>query len=217
MGSYITIPEGKRVRFKMDGKEVPGTEGVLILLEEDVTISMGSDFSSVSDSSSPKALSILSGVLRDAGMGNIAGWAGGQFKQLGFQTWTGTKSLETSFTVNLFMKTDAKKDVLEPTLALARLCLPTEGAGGSLIPPGPSIKSALEGSDSADPSVESGKILHCYIGKYALRNVILKRAQPTFSKYIDENGYPISSKVELSVVTIFSATAQMLDDMLEDY
>lgn len=216
MGSYITIPEGKRVRFRRDGKEIPGTEGATILLEEDVTITMGSDFSSVtSDSGSPKMLSLIAGVLRDAGLGNIAGWAGGQFKQLGFQTWTGTRPMETSFTVNLHMKTDAKKDVVEPALAIARLCLPTEGSGGSLIAPGPSILTALEGSARSEESLEMGKILHCYLGSYVLRNVIVKRAQPTFSKYIDDNGFPISAKVEVNVLTIFSATTQMLDSILE--
>lgn len=216
MGSYISIPEGKRVRFRRDGREIPGTEGVMILLEEDVTITMGSDFSPVvSDSMSPKMLTMAAGVLRDFGMGNIAGWAGGQFKQLGFQTWTGTKPMETSFTVNLHMKTDAKKDVLEPALALARLCLPTEGSGGALIAPGPSILSALEGSESSDDSLEVGRVLHCYLGNYVLRNVIVKRAQPTFSKYIDDNGFPISAKIDLSVLTIFSATTQMLDDILK--
>ena len=214
MGSYITIPEGKRVRFKRDRDEIDGLKNIMVLLEEDITITMNSSYSSITKGSSPVALSLVSGIIRDAGFKNIAGWVGGQFKQFGFQTWTGTDPLQTSFTVNLVMKNNALEDVVKPALALAKLCLPGEGTGGTLIAPGPSVLSAFEGEDQADEEIESGKPLTCYLGSYVLRNVIVTRAQPTFSKFIDDRGYPISARVELSISTIFSATTNIIDSML---
>lgn len=219
MSSDIVIPAGKRVRFKIGGREAPGTEGVVMLLESDVSISMSSSFSSVSGgrggSSSPQLLTLLSGVMRDSGLNRSAGWVGGQWKQLGFQTWSGTQPLTTTITINLYMEEDAKKEVLEPAMALARLCLPSEVSGGALVPPGPSIISALEGSIETEDSIESGRIIHCYIGNFVMRNVIILKAEPTFSREIDDRGFPIAAKVDISISTIFSATTQMLDDILE--
>ncbi len=207
-GEYIIIPKGKKVKFKRNNTEIPG---VPMILEDEVTVSMSSSFSEITKGNSSTVFSLIAGAIRDAGYENISAWAGGQFKQLGFQTWTGTAPLSTTLTVNLTMNNDAKKDVVDPTLKLSKLCLPEEGTGGALIPPGPSISSALQ---SNEDEASRGKIIHCYIGNYVLRNVLVKRAQPTFSKFVDNNGYPISSRVELEITTLFSATTQMVETML---
>lgn len=211
--SYISIPKGKQVRFHRDGRPIEGTENAKMILEEDITITMSSSFSPINKGNSSPMFSMLSGLLRDRGMNTVAGWASGQFKQLGFQTWTGTNPLKTTISINLFMENDAYEDVVRPALALAKLCLPMEVAGGALVAPGPAITSAYTG-DSESENAEIGKLTTCYLGSYTLRNVIVETAQPTFSKQIDQNGYPISAKVELSITTVFSGTSQMVDEML---
>lgn len=210
--SVISIPKGKTVEFHVRGAPLEGTGDILMLLEQDITITMSSTFNPVTKGTSSSAFTMLGGVLREAGRTELAGWATGQFKQLGFQVWEGTAPLSTSITVRLTMETDAYNDVVRPAMALAKICLPHEGSGGSLIPPGPSVLNAFTGDEGR---AEVGEIITCYIGSYALRNVIIKRAQPTFSRHIDDKGYPISATVELGVETIFSATTSLVDDMLK--
>lgn len=213
MSDYIAIPEGKRVRFQKDGKPLEGTENAKLILEEDITLTMSSSFNPITKGSSSPMFTMLSGLLRDAGKTTMAGWASGQFKQLGFQVWEGTAPFKTTITINLFMENDAYEDVVKPTLALAKLCLPEAVTGGALVAPGPSILTAFDNGKETEKG-SMGKVLTCYIGRYILRNVIVETAQPTFSKQVDQNGYPISAKIELSITTVFSGTTNMIDEIV---
>ena len=65
------------------------------------------------------------------------------------------------------MENDAYEDVVRPALALAKLCLPMEVAGGALVAPGPAITSAYTG-DSESENAEIGKLTTCYLGSYIL-------------------------------------------------
>ena len=58
------------------------------------------------------------------------------------------------------------------------------------------------------------KNIHCYIGNFRIKNIVITRVIPTFSKNTDQYGYPIWASVEVSFSTIFSATVEMLDDMI---
>lgn len=208
----IPIPKGKRVIFQSGGGPIEGTENARMLLNEDMTLNFSSNFGSITDSHSPVAFKMLAGVLRDRGATNLAGFVGGEFKQLGFQIWTGTEPLSTTLSLKFSMRDNAKKEVVEPVIALTKMALPTTGAGGSLIGPGPSITSAFSGSGSG--SFGKSKNIHCYIGNFKISNIVITRAIPTFSKHTDQNGNPIWATLELSFTTIFSATVEMLDDII---
>lgn len=208
----IPIPKGKEVVFQQGGGPIPGTENSRAILNEDLTLNFSSSFSSLTESSAPKAFKALAGVLRDTGANKVAGFIGGEFKQLGFQVWTGTEPLSTTLSLKFSMDKDAKKDVMDPALAITKLVLPSVGTKGALIGPGPSVLSTFE--EGKVGSFAEGKNLHCYIGNFKISNIIVTRANPTFSKHTDQYGYPIWATLELSLTTVFSATVEMLKDMV---
>jgi hypothetical protein len=206
----IPISKGKQVIFQQDGGPIDGTENARMILNEDLTLNFSSSYSSLSESSSPKAFKMIAGVLSSTGSSGAAGLIGGEWKQLGFQTWTGTEPLSTTLSIRFSMLNDAKTEVIDPMIALTKMVLPTEtGAKGSLVGPGPSVLSAFE-----DSRLGKHKSIHCYIGNFKISNIILTRAVPTFSKHTDQFGYPIWGTMELSFTTIFSATVEMLQDMV---
>ena len=208
----IPIPKGKEVVFQQGGGPISGTENSRAILNEDLTLNFSSSFSSLAESSAPKAFKALAGVLKDTGANKVAGFIGGEFKQLGFQVWTGTEPLSTTLSLKFSMDKDAKKDVMEPALAITKLVLPSTGDKGALIGPGPSVLSTFE--EGKIGSFAEGKNLHCYIGNFKISNIIVTRAVPTFSKHTDQYGYPIWATLEISFTTVFSATVEMLNDMV---
>lgn len=205
----MIIPKGKKVVFKQGGSLLPGTENIDMLLDEDITLSLQSQFGDVVSGGAPQAIGILGSLSRD-----IAGFGfSGQFKQLGFQVWQKTEPLMINITVAFNMKTNAYTDVVAPTRALIKLPLPDDGSaeedGLGLIPPGPSILEAFSG----ETRESSGRLISCRIGFVRLPGVIVTRAEPTFSKETDQNGWPIYSKVMLEIRTIYTATTNLVDQM----
>jgi hypothetical protein len=204
----MVIPKGKSVEFKKGGTRIEGTEGVNLLLEEDVTLSLNSQFADLVSAGGNSAFSALGAISRDTtGFG-----FSGQFKELGFQVWQKTDPLQTSFTLSFNMITDAYTDVVVPADSLCKLPLPDDGGandnGKGLVPPGPSILEAL-----GDNQASAGKNLSCRIGNIWLKSIIVTRAEPTFSKECDQNGWPVWAKIRLDVRTIFAATTNMIGEM----
>jgi hypothetical protein len=205
----IAVPKGKKVEFRIDGGEIFGTEGKEFVLSENLTINFSSRFGDLVSSGSPKMLKVASGLLGSMGLPG-AGILSGKFKQLGFQVWESTEPLSTSFTVKVFMKNDAYNDVVAPAIALAKICLPREDVGGSLIGPGPTIEAAFEGEEKLGKS----RKITCQIGNFRISNVVMERAQPTFSKTTDQYGYPIEATIEISIKTIYTATIEEVEKMV---
>lgn len=207
----IRVPRGKRVKFFMDGGQIPGLEDRQMILEEDLTLSLSSNFEQLVGGGSNRGISALGNVVRDfTGFG-----FSGQFKQLGFKTWTGTQPLSSSFSVGFYMRNNARRDVWEPARALMKLPLPEESDNGiGLVAPGPSLIQALD--DDGEPSDEqqtAGRRISCRIGFVRLPSVIISRAQPIFSSEVDTNGYPIWARIQLDISTIFTATTGLIDEM----
>jgi len=202
----VIVPRGKKVEISVDAAPLAGTEGVELLLDEPLTLKFQSQFQDLISGGAPDAINVLGSVMRD-----VAGFGfSGQFKQFGFQVWKKTEPLVASITIALNMKTNAYDDVVAPALALVKLPLPTEGErAGNLIPPGPSVLEAF-----GDNSGSRGRRMTVRLGFVTLQNVIVDSAEPTFSKECDQNGYPIWGKVVLNIRTIFTATTQMVDDIL---
>lgn len=211
------VPKGSTVVFEVDngnGFEVPqDLQGVKLLLQEDIGLSLSSEFSEVFS----KGVSNFEKLASDAFAAATGLRVTSQFKEFGFQTWRKTAPLALSLTVTLRMKTDAYTDVIKPTRALLSFAIPddtridNEGAG--MILPGPNILSLFgltEGSGAGSA------LIKCKIGWMNFNSVIVKKAEPLYSKKNDSNGYSIWSQVKLDVETTYTATRQMLLDMTPD-
>ena len=202
--SYLyTIPKGKTLRLHMNKQSITGN--VPMILEEDIQITLSSKFSPLVSSDETKVINIIGSMSRD--------WFdfgfSGQFKEMGFQQWTGTDPLSFSPTIAFYMETDAKKDVYDPVLALMSLPLPDDsnitGKGIGLVAPGPS-PSTIFGNQASNRkviSMEVGNILR-------INSVVIKKAEPVWSTETDENGFPISAKINLDISSLYTATVQMI-------
>jgi hypothetical protein len=204
----IRVPRGKRVKITQQAQEMPGLEGIDLILEEDLQLTLNSNFDSIIGSGANTGVVALGSFLRD-----VSGFGfSGQFKQFGFQQWKGTDPLSLSMTIGLYMKTNALKDVVRPAKELMKLPLPYEDEGSvGLVAPGPSILQAF-GEDEENGTKTAGKRIRIRVGFVNLRNVIVKQAEPIFSNECDSNGYPIWAKIKLDVTTIFTATAGLIDE-----
>ncbi len=205
----MVIAKGKEVKSKQGGGRLSNTENANFILAEDLTLAFTSQFNDLNKSESPSAFKLLSGALKEMGVG-WAGFFSGEYEQLGFQMWTGTSPITTSFNIQLSAEKNAEEEVVKPALALARMVLPTAGSKGELTGPGPSIMSALDKGER----IGDWEKIHCYIGSFRLENIIIDRAQPTFSKHVDQFGWPIFATVEVSIRTVFTATTNMIDDVI---
>lgn len=207
----IEIPRGRRIIFQQDGGPLPGTENAEFILSEDLTLSFSTRFSRAVDSSTSKTRKLIASVIRDLGSSKVAGFIGGEFQQLGFQTWDSTEPLKFSLSLTLNMENDARAEVVEPAIALTKICLPVLGEGGALIGPGPSVLSAI-GKD--EYVANKYKKIHCYMGNFKIPDIVMETANPTFSSQTDQNGDPIWAKIEVSFSTLFTASTDMLDTIM---
>lgn len=199
----MTIPKGKQVVFHT------GNGDITAVLEEDVTFTLNSSFEPMVGGGTPKFLTAIGGLLKEYGGYGFSG----QFKELGFQIWTKTDPISVSFAVSLFMKTNAKKDVVEPAKLLMQLPLPEDtseeaggdGGGFGLIAPGPTLSAVFNQGDAS-----KGKRIGVDIGTVRLPLVVVKKVEPTASLETDQNGHPIWIKLRIDVDSLFTATANMI-------
>lgn len=211
----IKVPRGRKVVIRAGGENV--TPDTNLVLEEDLTLNITSNFQPLVDAGGNRALTFL-GSLSSAFTG--VGFSG-QFKSGGFQQWTGTEPLNTSFNVGLYMKTDALVDVIRPAKRLMRLVVPLESSlrgegarGVGLIAPGPTILEVLSDA-TPDKDPHPGRNLSMVIGNTVhFKKMIIKAVEPTFSTETDTNDYPIWCKLKIDVATVYTATVQMVDDYI---
>jgi len=219
----IKIPSGKILRLNLGGVRVTGN--IPIVLEEDITLSLSSSFSPlIGGGASNKLITMLGALSKD-----ILGYGfSGQFKQMGFQVWTGTDPLGFSAQVGFYMGStnlnDAKVEVYDPAIALMKLPLPDDSGshdGIGLIAPGPSLLNILQktkvGSLVGSHVPKAGaKMISMQIGKILrVNSVIVKKAEPTFAIETDSNGYPIWAKISLDISSTVTATVQLLQTTIK--
>jgi hypothetical protein len=193
----ISIPKGQKCTISRVGNNGPT---VTALLEEDVQLNLSSSFSPLVESDAGMAEKLL-GVL-----GNLVGFST-KWKQFSYQTWTGTEPLSATVSVAFRMRANAKADVWDKVVTLLQFSLPSEGTGGNLIPPGPTIVEAFSGNTN------SGKRYTVNLGGLNFPNVLITRCEPSFSKTRTKSGYPIYAKVSVTFQTVTSATTQMITSM----
>lgn len=198
--SNVFIPKGRKLKLNLNGRRYVNVDMILM---EDLTITLSSKFQPLVSGDAQPIVSALGGLFRDlTGTG-----FSGQYKELGFQQWTGTDPLSLSPTVGFYMKKNAKTDVFDPALKLMELPLPDDRGGiGGLVPPGPSLLTVLS------PQNKRGKVISIQVGNILrLNNVLIEKAEPTFSVETDENGYPINAKIRLDIKTVYTATVQLIN------
>jgi hypothetical protein len=221
----INIPAGSRVAItNHEGGFLAG--GALL---EDYTISLNSEFGQLIDSGSNDAFTVLGGALKSLS-GSRFGFSS-QFKQMGFQIWKGTQPIQLQFSLEFHYTYDAHAEVVVPIRRLCRLPLPGDGLAGNLIPPGPSVLEAIAGTKASntppgsdtppnqDPDVDeegtkstADTYVNVRAGNMLFMGCIVTSAEPTFSKYVDENDAPIYGRVALNIITMYSATKESLDN-----
>jgi len=204
--AYKDFPKGSVVEFRLNGDLlIPNTP---LLLEEDLTITLNSEFSPLFGGAGSASMTAFGGLI-----GSFTGFEfSGQFKQFGFQTWTKTDPASFSLMFTLHMKTNAKKDVLDPAKVLMKLPLPDDVSArnnnnyGRLIAPGPTIMDAL-----SDKTYENSRKSSCKIGPFNFPDVVIKRVEPTFSHITDDNQIPIWCKLKVDVQSVYTATSNLID------
>jgi hypothetical protein len=196
---------------------------VPLILSNDIAITLSSNFTPfLAGMELTKGVTgILSSI---SGLRNFIG--SGSFKQMGLQTWQSTEPIGLNIDIKLAMKTNAKKDVFDPACLLMKLPLPSlasSGTGG-LIPPGPTVYSAIADTVSdvtrgstnigtVNGTFERGTIYGLYIGKtICLPQIVVKRVSPVFSTKTDTNGYPITCTLTIDIDSIYTATTVDIDN-----
>jgi len=196
-------PMGSSVKIYRNKEVITDVE---LLLEEDLVLNLSSTFAPLVSGEANKNFTAMSGFAQSKGFNvNFTG----QFKQFGFQQWTSTAPLGFSFTIGLYMRTNAATDVMIPAYELMKLPLPTDLGNSNikkgkigLKAPGPSIGGALIDSDNMFISV----------GPILINPIIVKKVEPTFGLYTDEMGNYTSCVLRIDVESVFTATTNMIDD-----
>jgi hypothetical protein len=180
--------------------KIAGHEGALV---EDYTISLTSEFRKLADdfqNEVTEAIDVLGATIKSFSRGKVG--FSSQFKQLSTQVWSSTEPANVSIGVTFDRKSNAEKDIMEIVKDLCSLPLPGEGAGGNLIPPGP---SPIEGI-GIDAFGTSDTHINFSIGKMKFNRYLIVKAEPTFNKFTDDSEYPISVTIAFDFVSMWAAT-----------
>lgn len=212
--NYFRIKPGQRVRIRVnDGETTSEISDVPYLINSEVSLRIATSYGPLTGiTPNPSVTALLGSVqfFRDKGFT-------GAFKLQGFQVWQETKPLEFSLPLELRMVTDGKADVVDPANALIEKTVPTAPQGSGLVPPGPSLVRALNLSDEDANSLglsRGDSFLSLVIGNYTyLPRCMVTEAVPTYSKELDENGYPIWCKLDTTFITSEVVTREMIQDM----
>jgi hypothetical protein len=217
--AFVKVPKGKELVIYEGKKRVlddPAwadriAPNVKMYINEDVSINVSSTFSSLYSGGGSKAVNVLGALTSRISGGNVK--FSSQFKQFGFQVWEKSEPISLSFKLTFYMGMaglySGRTEVVGPMYKLASLCLPlTGGTAGTLVPPGPSLLELLDGDAG---QLSGGKEISIYIGNLLkIKNAIIEKAEPTFSKEVDSQGFPISGELQLEVKSLFVATVEDL-------
>jgi len=212
----VKVPPGKKVQIFNGATNIlnglnPKPQSELVLAEE-IQLSISSNFSPVMGSNDIfKVGSLISSAFN---VGTL-----GAYKQFGFQSWTGTNPISTTFTIDIHRVSNAYIDVWKPAQLLMRLPLPVEGDHGNLHAPGPSFLDVINDTAGTDIKIGGNKIvtfkkLNLLIGEFLYMNyVLIKRVEPTFSTEVDDTGCPVFCKLAVDVDTVYTGTANVIANM----
>jgi hypothetical protein len=177
-------------------------------LAEDYTVSLTTNFKRLADDLQNRVTDFIDivGATAKSLSGGRLGFSS-QFKQLSTQVWDNTEPAAVSIGVTFDRKSNAETDIMGIVRDICSIPLPAEGAGGNLIPPGPSpiegvgLEALLGGqAGTADTYV------NFTIGKMKFNRYLLTKAEPTFNRFTDDSGFPISVTIALEFISMWAAT-----------
>jgi hypothetical protein len=177
--------------------------GYVGALAEDYTVSLTSQFRKLADdfqNEVTQAIDVVGATVKSFSRGKVG--FSSQFKQLTTQVWSETEPAQVSIGVTFDRVSNAKEDIMKIVKGLCSLPLPGEGEGGNLIPPGP---SPIEGI-GVDAFGSSDTHINFTIGSMHFNRYLVVKAEPTFNKFTDDSGYPISVTIALDLISMWAAT-----------
>jgi hypothetical protein len=201
----MVLAKGSKVviaGLKSGGEDYTGA------LAEDYTISLSSEFRRLADdfqNEVTQAIDIAGATVKSFSGGKIG--FSSQFKQLTTQVWDSTEPANVAIGITFDRKSNAEKDIMQIVRDLCSLPLPGEGEGGNLIPPGPSPIEGI-GLDQvfSGTAATTDKYVNFTIGNMKFNRYLIVKAEPTFNKYTDDSGYPISVTINLDFISMWAAT-----------
>jgi hypothetical protein len=196
------------------------------VLSEDLTINLQSNFKDlVSDMQNEvtDAVNVLGSAARSLSNGKIG--FSSQRKEMTTQIWTRTEPAQFSLNVEFHRTLGAGlgkpakitgANVVGVVKSFLRVPLPSDdGLLGTLVPPGPSpiegigIDDLIAGKSGAD-NVKARGIVNVQVGGMFFNRLLMRKAEPTFSKFVDDSSYPISCRVSFDFISIWAATSDMV-------
>jgi hypothetical protein len=209
----LIIPRGKKVNIFNSGD--PVIDNTDFKLESDINIKFLSSYATLTDilGIDPNLLTL--GTLISSSINSATGSSlpSAGFKQVGFQQWTGTEPITFTMDIGLYMETNAYEDVVVPAKAFAKLALPTEvGNLGGLVAPGPSALSMIFENQNQDAR---HNLMTIKFGALTIHSCIIYGIDWLWSGEVDEWDYPIWCKMKCDCKTMWTATTNDIDNMLE--
>jgi hypothetical protein len=188
---------------------IAGYEGALA---EDYTVGLTSEFRRLADdfqNEVTQAIDVAGATVKSLS-GGKAGFSS-QFKQLTTQVWDRTEPANVSIGVTFDRKSDAEKDIMDIVRHVCSIPLPAEGPGGNLIPPGPSPIEGI-GLDALLGGTAGTKdtYINFTIGNMKFNRYLMVKAEPTFNRFTDDTGFPISVTIAFDFISMWAATKNTL-------
>ena len=207
----MVIPKGSIVNIGGIGKGA---------LAEDVTINLNSNFRPLASDFQNEITQLID--IAGATSRSLFGRGfSSQFKQMTTQVWDKTDPASFSLNVEFHrvpLDSEGPQNVSGANLmeVVKKFCsvpLPRELTGGMLEPPGPSPIEGI-GLDEMTDGQQGASIrgfVNVTIGSMKFNRLLMRKAEPTFSKYVDDSGYPISCRVAFEFISIWAATKSLVD------
>jgi hypothetical protein len=135
-----------------------------------------------------------------------------RLKSQSIQVWDSTSPMTFSTQMIFNAQTDSMSEVKERHRALLKLCAPSEGPGGVLFQPGPTVAGAVRDAISFS---ENSRQIDMYIGNYLkLENVVINSVSSDVSTLCTADGIPLNMTINISVSSFFSSfTSEDIDKM----
>jgi len=221
----MQVPKGSIVEIRTS--KVHGGDVLRGVLSEDVTLSLSSQFKDLFSELSGTAASVQELMTTVGSTLKMFGGAGfsGRFKQGTAQIWDKTSPISFSLNIDFHRvpfegnKNVSGKNVMDIVKKFCSIPLPSENAGGNLNPPGISpiegigldaLKDWISGDTETNLAKTNRGYINVTIGGMTFNRLLMTKAEPTFSKYMDDSGYPISCRVNFEFISLWAATQDMV-------
>jgi len=211
----MLLPKGSIV-------EISNSAGIIGqgALADDVTIGLTSNFRALAADFQNEITEVIDMVGSTAKYLLGKGFSS-QFKQMTAQIWSNTDPAFFQLNVDFHrvpLNSDGNQRVssakmMEIVKKFCSIPLPAEGLAGNLEPPGPSpiVGIGLDALISGKGEVEAKGYVDVTIGSMKFNRLLMRKAEPTFNKYVDDDGYPISCRVSFDFISLWAATKEMIN------